>query len=366
MKFLRRTLVVFFIFAFLALVVLGLYLQLNGKELAQESLSRVLKRPVHVRQAGFLLRLGLGLYDCEVEGLLKAKAINIYLRLPLVFNQQLLISRLELVDPLIFVTRNKEAKFVTQPAPPLETSVSLSSSASPVAGQDAPRGNSLIEGIFVHQLEIKNGRIQYADQSMEKDYKIRLEDLVLKATEISYPLKPVKSLFRFMVVIQGEEIAFAGSKITGDGWINLGKKDLNGKVEALLPGGDKWLQVNLISQNNDMTVEGKVDINQVINTNRDQKNVSLQDFVFGALRSSGLRVGLGFKFNTQMDAFKVDSVSLSGDVRQEAPGGESKTLSENLKELGERLTGTPDNANAIGPVDGSAAPAANAAVPLAQ
>ena len=190
---------------------------------------------------------------------------------------------------------------------------------------------------------------------MEKDYNIRLENLVLRATEISYPIKSVKSLFHFMVVILGDDIAFSGSKITGDGWVDLGKRDMNGNVQGLQPGGERWLSVNLISKDNDMTVEGKIDINQVINTNQDEENISLQDFVFGALRSSGLQVGLGFMFKTKMDAFKVDSVSLSGEVRQEEPPGEPKTLSENIKEIEEKLESLSKpqapQVNAVTPVE---------------
>lgn len=351
MKF-RRLFVGFLILVFAALFILGIYLQMNGKQLAEESLSRVFKRPVRVGQAHVLPPLGLGLNNVEIEGMLKAKSVNIHLQLPIVFNQQLLISKLMLVDPLIFVARNKEAHFtVKNPQAPADLAALPLSQTSPAQFTKKP----FIQGLFVNHLEIRNGKIQYTDGSFEKDYKIRLEGLALKAGNVSYPFKPVKSTCRFSVIIRGEEIAFSGSQITGDGWVNFGKKDMNGILEALVPDGKKWLQVNLVSQDNDMTVEGKMDINQVINTSRNEKNVSLEDFVLGALQSSGLQVGLGFKFKTKMDAFKVDSVSLFGQVRQEK-SGEDKTFSENLEAIGKQLESLgkkgqqDDNLNAATPV----------------
>jgi len=306
--------------------------------------------------------------------------VNIDFALPIVLDQQLLISKLALIDPLIYVARDKEAQFTLEkPKPDVSASIPSIPAPSPAPAESpasVSHKKSFIQGLYVHHLKIDNGKIQYIDQSLSKDYHIRLEDLVLKASEVSYPLKSVKSTFRFMVVIKGEEIAFSGSKIMGDGWVNFGQKDMNGKLEAELgsqPSGEKWLQVNLVSKNNDMTVEGKVDINQIINTNHDEQNVSLQDFVFGALQSSGLKVGLGFMFKTKMDAFKVDSASYFGDVRQEEGSANNKALSENLKKIGEQIESSmdnkgeekpQDNVNAVAPPgDAVNTPAVNGTIP---
>jgi hypothetical protein len=179
---------------------------------------------------------------------------------------------------------------------------------------------------------------------------------------MSYPFRPVRSRCRFSVVILGEEIAFTGSKVQGEGWVNLAEKDMNAKVEALQPNAEKWLMVNLVAEKNDMTVEGKVDINQITKTNTDTKDISLQDYVFGALQSSGLQVGLGFMFKTKMDAFKVDRVSLFGDVRYQEGGG--SPFEENLKKIGAQLeslsngSSAPADVNAVAPL-----PAGNQAAP---
>lgn len=359
MTLIRRLFLWFLILAFAALGAFGVYLQLHGERLAEEHLSRVFKRPVHVGRARVQLPFGLSLYDFEIEGVLKSRAVDIQLRLPLVFDKQLLVSRFTLVEPFIFVARDKEAKF-TLPIPDGSApSIQTPPQSEPAVGETPSavfknKKSSPIQGVFIDRLQIQKGKIQYVDESLEKDYKIRLEDLDLKAADVSYPVKSVKSRCRFAVVILGEDIAFSGSKVQGDGWVNLAEKDMNAKVEALQPNAEQWLTVNLVSEKNDMTVEGKVDINQITKTNHDTKDISLQDYVFGALQSSGLQVGLGFKFQTKMDAFKVDKVSLFGDVRyQEGGTGESSPFEENLKKIGEQLgtlgSGTPENINAVAP-----------------
>ncbi|MDP2653229.1 MAG: hypothetical protein Q8Q08_04275 [Candidatus Omnitrophota bacterium] len=331
MKIFKRALAVFFILTVIALAWFYVYIQMNGKQLVEENLSRVFNRPVTTKHVQGLFPLGIMLDELQVEGLLSAQSVRIHLGFPVISDKQLVIGSLHIEDVAVLVeSGNGKFRLGRQTAPPESETATPKAASSPASARPA-----MIQGILIYYLEVDKGRVEFLEPFFSAEYQVGLKDFSLKAQSVSYPIKPIRTRFNFNALIESGNPGLAESRVEGSGWANFVKRNMDGKLQVSDPQGKTWLSVDLKSESNDMAVEGKIDLSQMAGVQAETSKGSIQDFVIGALQSSGLKVGLNFSFKTKMDDFHIEPVSLTGKIEYEEKPGIPR--GEELKEIGKSV-----------------------------
>ena len=153
----------------------------------------------------------------------------------------------------------------------------------------------------------------------------------------------METKFDLTAAITNGQLPFSGSKVQAQGFINVYKKDMNVNINVIEPDGKVSCAANLYSLNNDMTVQGKVQIKNLTDKPETETNpASFKDVFFAALQSSGLEITSAFNFKTKMDDFQVGAISFSGQIGEQ-PSGESsgstdyKNLGHQFEEFGKKF-----------------------------
>jgi len=339
------------LFILLVIAVVGLYVFVtrNGEEIARQRLSALLRRPVTVGQVRFIFPFGVRLDDLSVEGAFAVKTVRVQLELPVYYDRQAVISKMRLSEPVFFVQRLPDSRISwggPDASPPEKAGA---------GGQDVERSETDPEqrsryGVLVQYFEVENGRVEFTDRRAGEGAGFQVTALSLKASAVSYPVKPVTSKFELNGELQSATIPFAGSKIDAQGQLNLGAKDMDVKVKVIDPDGRVSLTANLKSVNNDMAVDGKASFHKIGKKQGEQETSGLRsaEMVIGALQAAGLSADVNFSFKTKMDDFRIESLGLYGDVVYD--GGDKKfqdnmlNIGRQLESIGKKITGEKDAA----------------------
>lgn len=202
-------------------------------------------------------------------------------------------------------------------------------SAGEVLAQFAP-ASLLAEPRRITRLVVNGGTYSYAGGG-ENPLRFRVEDIRLEAGDILIPPASVHTNFKFWGRLvqpagsppQGtsglreEKNPLSGSRVESSGWVDWVKKDLEGTLQVVEPGGRAGLTARAVSQNNDMTVTGDLKMNSLppgLTQKAGDKASAVSDVIFGALSSMGVEVGAQFSFKTRMDDLQISNVAFSGKV----------------------------------------------------
>ena len=237
------------------------------------------------------------------------------------------VSKLILIDPVITIKKTETRKAESSPA-----------SGMPSAVASSGKGKNNFLEVRFDRLIVTNGQIDYLNSAPEnalpssnpvsqvieeniKNFSFRLQRVRLEIKDIVLPPKPVQMSFDFSGTLAADSTPLASSQVKGHGWVNWLKKDMQGDFSFADKNGKTGMTANVISENNNMTVEGKVNARnlQVWHQKDPSSNASdIQNVVFGTLSSMGFEIDANFSFKTQMDNFKVEAISFSGTVNQTA------------------------------------------------
>ena len=191
--------------------------------------------------------------------------------------------------------------------------------AGEVSVQVAP-ASLMAEPRRVTQLVVKSGTYSYTGRG-ENPLRFRVENIHLEAGDILIPLSSVHTSFKFdgrlaqpTGSLREDKNPLSGSRVESSGWVDWVKKDLEGTLRVVEPGGHAGLTARAVSRNNDMTVTGDLKLTGLPSVAQSRKAAAVNDLIAGVLSAAGVEVGAQFSFKTKMDDLQISNIAFSGKV----------------------------------------------------
>ena len=324
---LRRIIIWSIILFFVVFFGIFFFIEYKGKPFVEKNLSLLFQRHVQIDNFRILSPLDVRFDNIYIDGLLQAKRVKVHLGVPDLIHKKLVIDEILLSEPFFVIQRREGTKwFIGEQSPPLKSSEATSSTPSS-GNQNLGKQNKILKywpenfSLSINKLSIQGGQVKLFDHSWKKDFQLIIAKLNMNIRSISCPLISVNSKYNLIGSLFGSGMPFSGDAIKSQGWINFYKKDMDASLYIVGADGKDVLSVNLASQNNDMNIKGKINIRNVPQNNeqRDQQASSFEGFVFGALQTSGVEIGVDFSVKTKMDDIHPDSISFTGNIGYTAP-----------------------------------------------
>ena len=323
MKFLKVIVVIVLLFIVFSLISVSFYLKYHGKYLLEDTLRIALNRDVSVGSISIKFPLGVSIRDLKVLGSSFSKGknsfevnkINVRLEFWEIFDKKIKIKELVLIDPYIFI--EKKAKSTIK-AKASDNKKDVQGEAKNEEADIRIEEKKEIKPlqIYAERMYIRNGVVEYIDSVSDKKIDFILNEFYLKLGNLYVPFKPSQISFDFRAIVAKANGPLLGSRAKGKGWIDIVKKDMEAQLELLEADGHAGLTANFVSKNNDMVVQGDINVDNFLlglnETNLGENNIA--DKVFGALLSMGVEVGAHYSFRTKMDDIRINSVALTGRV----------------------------------------------------
>ncbi len=346
--------IVIITFLFVAAV---FFVNAKGKQILAKKLSEAFQAEVEIGMLNVIFPLGLHIRDFRVKGYGFVKDIDMGSGVFYLFRKDLNFSYIVLNQPQLTVHRTKTNTFgVGEPpkeekpqedqaapaqAVPDEQDVGQKPLPPPdqrVSSRDIPHFN-------VDRFVVKNGVVNFFDYSKEEGIShLTVKNVDIKLRDMSYPFRSGKTHFDLKAAVLGDDPAKQSSagSLSGRGWADFMKKDMKGELKVAdlnaaafliqlgIPLSEELknfmgdLSLDLESQNNAMTVKGKLQVKDFafnLSKGGDEKNQSLESMLLEGLQSLAKEVQIEFQFKTKMDDFKVESVSFTGNIFGKKFGG---------------------------------------------
>jgi len=322
-----------------------IYIKANGKAIFERELGLALNRQVNVQDVRFIFPVGLRVDGLKIKGLLHAKEVRVRLGFPVILGKEHIISSVVFIQPLIVLQREEESKILVID-PVFKGEKKDRAEQGGVEEKDQSLTDEIEKelgaGFFIDHLEIQDGTIDFSDYSKEKEIKLTIKDINLKAETFAFPLEPVNTRFHFSASILNNYQSFSGSQVEGEGWINFLKRDMEGGLEIIEPNGKISLKADLKSVDNELTVVGKLNINSLASSRKkseEGEDFSLDDFILGALQSASIEINVDFVIKTKLDDINLNSIAFTGKVGYERSKEPSSTISiqKSIKDIGKQL-----------------------------
>lgn len=323
MKFPKAIVVIVLLFIVFSLISISFYLKYHGKYLLEDFLKISLDRNVAVGDLSIHFPLGVSIHDLKVSGskisegknAFEVKKINVKFELMDILKKKIIIKEIVLVNPYIFI--DKPVKKIIKESYPANSVVveGQGSEEKAVIGSEEKKVAKPME-VYVEQMFVRKGIVEYIDSVSGNNISFTLKDFDLTLGELYIPFRSSKVSFDFRAIVAKANGPLLGSKAKGKGWIDIAKKDMEANLELLESDGQAGLTANFVSKNNDMSVQGDINVENFsldFDKNDPGKN-NVSDKVFASILSMGVEVGAHYSFKTKMDDFRVGNITLTGKV----------------------------------------------------
>jgi hypothetical protein len=345
MNIFRKIILGLFVFFTLACLGLYIFIQIEGKVILQSRLRALIRDDVTVGDVRFIFPFGLRVDGLKIPGVLEAAEVRGQIGFATLIEPRVVISHLIFVDPVLYLRRTRDSRI--RPGEiddPVDTAdkpkVSVEPALpGPASAPTTARGPKRPRTLWVDWLEVKNGQLIFRDFSRDRDLRIMLNALKLKAQNFRYPLAPGDMKYLISGIWQTEDFPFSGSSFEANGTVDFIDRDMDSSLKVVEPNGRTALRARLVSKHNDLTVTGTMDIRNLtlVKTKKKEGTFSVDDFIMGALQSSGIEIEANFAIRSKMDNFQPDSISFSGDVGIGGPEKSSGSIKEDLKNFGKEF-----------------------------
>lgn|GEM_PF-2487515 len=328
-----------------------IFVAFKGKQAITARLSSLLGKKVDIGQIQVLFPLGLRFRNFNVDGYGQADEVYANLGVFYLLSNHLAFGDLVLTRPRVTIQRTKDSRVIFGSLPGAENqSASGPASQTPVDAVSRPgqetEGTRVPLRFSAERLIVRNGTVDFVDYSIgNTPFRITLRNIDFRLRDAGFPLGPGKTRFdcrAFLVLADASSLA---GKIEGRGWVDFARKDMQAKLTVSDLDGKVFspyygeslnsdlqhivvdLSVDLESRRNDMAVRGKlVTKDFILNAQKDKElsSFSVENLILGGLQSAAKEIVIDFKFKTKMDDFKIESISFSGNVFNQAPTNENK------------------------------------------
>jgi hypothetical protein len=329
MKIFKKLIILFILLLILFFAGMRLYVKVYGKGLIEEALASALKRSVALGKVSYHFPLSLRAQNVRVApssdggNSFEAQDIVLQLSFDAVFQRQFVFDSVIFIKPLVVIEKIKkpedipdeEARRYGVVVPPDHSDRAATDSAS---DDEKNLSNDKQTGVFIKQLVFKQGRFQYTNRSIDKDFSFSMEDVYLNAEQVSLPLRAGRTDFNVSGRLVKKGNPLSGSSVQGDGWADIVQRNMEAKIEIIEADGSVGMTAQAVSENNDMQVQGEVKFQSIFMEKEKEEasddSSAVNNLIFDALSSAGVSIGAKFSFKTKMDDFRPEQVSFSGNV----------------------------------------------------
>ncbi len=339
MKRIRKILFVAVIIFLVIFLTSAIFVALKGKDIATEALQKALNRKVNLGSIKLKLPFSIEVDNLAVENLINCKQVILTPSIIGFVSGRIALNRLQLVNPEIFITRQEDGSW------------NLPASAS------KEKSNVAIAGIV-----ISNGTLNFMDKKIDPaGFSLKVQDIYLDVHTSLLSAQPLNVSFylKSNVIPTGNN---PPAVISANGWVNLLRKDMKGKIELtnlnalqLLPYFQQYLPSSLKSgsiffksdmnaKNNDLTAVCNLSVKDLAFEKKEgEKNPSLSflDIVTGGLKNENQDVSIDFTVKTKLNKPRIDVAKLTGSVVAKSMGEsmmkDPQGTIEKFKGLGKEL-----------------------------
>lgn len=305
------------ILAIIVFTAFYVYVRVIGKPLLENVLSVVLERPTTFRS----VRMALP-YDIVIEGLSVPQVVDVkrvILRMTSFSfsDRQLIVKRVRLQEPVLTIRSNPGAGFQWGDGTAIKISPEPAAASAPPAPIPTQNPFSLKgQAFLIRTFEVERGTVRVLNKTSSGEGITDFQDLMLKMTDLSYPLRSYQTRFELTARIKNDGIPFSEGQLEGKGWLDLVRKNMDGSFRMARSEGSLVLSADVRSRNNEMTVTGQLDIQQIGHVLPGGAEALTLPEALGQAMQVGLKGQ--YSFQTRMDDFKIGQVKIQGVV--ESPG----------------------------------------------
>ena len=306
-------------------VVLNIGVSSFGKKLLVSRIESIVKQKTSVQGLNISFPLTVNINSLNIEGLFKADFISASPSILGFLAGKIVLNELKVIRPELTIVRNHDnsynlPKFDSKGKPPQ---------------------------VFLAGLKIRNGKFIFFDKksdtlgSNENGYKVAVNSIYVNVSKIIFPPTSLFTRFKLSALV-GDSQGIPKGRISGAGWIDFGKKDMDGKLELsdmdatyLAPyyGGmisTKKLvsaklnfTTGLKAKNNNLTVKCHTEFSDVIYEKPAEKTEKISDIdlVPNAMKLFSDATGkivFDFSINTKLDNPRIDLLNMQGTMAQAA------------------------------------------------
>jgi len=288
-------------------------------------LKGALDREVTIDKVSYHFPLSFRAQDIRIAHLIEGKrffeaqSFSARLSINTIFQQKLIFESVTLVKPLVIIEKTVTEKESSDQSLRRYGVVIPPQREDPAGAEyvsDADGSQKQI-GVLIKNFTLSQGRFQYANSSINKDFSFALENVYLKAQHLEFPVRMGQTNFTISGRLIKKGNPLSGSSVEGHGWVDIVKRDMEVKVEIIEADGSVGMTAVAVSQNNNMEVKGEIKFHNILmGTNKgDSSDTSaVNNLISSALSSAGVEIGAKFAFKTKMDDFRPEQVSFSGSV----------------------------------------------------
>lgn len=294
MKILKKILIGFFFAVFLTFLGAYLSIQLFAKDYIQARLGQSFNQKIHLDSVTYHFPVGFKATNISVEDFLIIKRMYVQFNPGTLFEDNIEISQLELVDPSMVFTQRPAAEAAAE-TPPVKT--------EPIENTVSNRRTYTIKKMIIN-----NGLLNYINKGASQPVMIEMTHLKGQLLGLNVPLISQQTQFSLEALTDIKNTPFAKNQISAKGWIDLVKKDLKGTVDVLDQKGQDQMKVKLDAVNNELSVDGviKLKASQV----NDSASLIINQFVQDGKSGQDIQLEAGFSFKRKLDDFRLDTLQV--------------------------------------------------------
>ncbi|MCM8801294.1 MAG: DUF748 domain-containing protein [Candidatus Omnitrophica bacterium] len=297
------------IFISLLYLILNIGLVFLGKKIIVRQIEKNIKNKVTLEGLNLSLPFSLNLSNLKIHDLISIDYLFLRPSILGFLAGKIILNELKIIKPVLNIEMDEEGRF------------------NPVVLKDNPKPKMLL----LVSLKIKDGRLIFMDKRIKpRGYRMILDNINIDIFKVSFP--PVSLLTRFNLSsslldnsnnLKGSILAF--------GWIDLGHKDMEGRVELkdfeliyLQPYYQRYNlinkkivsgRVNLISDlkavNNDLIAKCHFEVSDLSyerEENQDKQTTKI-DIINDTLKifsNKEKKIALDFTINTKLDKPRIE------------------------------------------------------------
>lgn len=294
------------------------YMRTNGRALLEQKLTEVFGRDFRVKSINFFFPFTLSMNQVQLSQDFQAKGIKINLSWPFFYGNQIIVSRLRLVEPLLKITRDQTSPATTpDPSAKQTPSTPISEKVSKYPFQRFIRNKKF----FVNTIQVYKGLFTLTDRAAVKPITYEFQDLSMRFFDVAYPWGSQNIEFDIKGKFISDGSLFSGGTFNGKGWANFIEKSMDAEVNGKNKEAGLSFSAQVKSLKNNLTAGGRLHVDKPAKAIVPDKvmDYSSDDLFLTAIQALNLKADVGFSFQTQMDNFRIEQVSLSGQIGYEEP-----------------------------------------------
>ncbi len=322
-KFARRILLLFLLLIFFAFAAVYFFVELKARDAAVVKLQETFGRPVTIEDVHYRFPFGLYVSRLAIGTDFQVKSVMISLRPECLWQRQLWVQRVWIKDPEIIVSRLPDGKialgdnFTKSPSALESISELVNKLVKNVLPVDFKETKGVALNLLVDDLRVEGGHMAFTDQSFAQEVKVTLEKIDFHVNDLAYPVRALRSNIRFQAFVEEcslTALPLTNSKIQSEGWVDPVGLNMEESFNVSNERGLKILTANIVSHQNDLMVEGEINLADLFALTSLQKQEPTLNLVKGFSALKDVTMKSKFAFKTQMDHFKIENVSFQGNI----------------------------------------------------